>query len=198
MNSPMDQWESRYQSGETGWDRGAASPAIEHWLSALLKPPARVLIPGCGRGHEAVFLAGHGFGITGLDIAPSAVRHLEKELAEAGLTGEVILGDLFDYQPAEPFDVVYEQTCLCAIQPEQRSAYESKLYDWLRPGGHLLALFMQTGAEGGPPFHSDLLAMRKLFSEERWLWPETEPLFVPHSVSDRAGRFELGYQLIRK
>ncbi|HKI61140.1 MAG TPA: methyltransferase domain-containing protein [Mariprofundaceae bacterium] len=190
----MNDWEQRYQQGETGWDRGTASPAIEHWLSAVLKAPARVLIPGCGRGHEAVFLASHGFDVTGIDIATSAVLHLEEQLAAEGLKAEVILGDLFAYQPDKPFDVVYEQTCLCAIQPHERPAYEAKLHSWLKPGGHLLALFMQTGADGGPPFHSDLLAMHKLFPDERWQWLTEEPLFVPH----RNGRFELGYQLIRR
>ncbi|OIO66251.1 MAG: thiopurine S-methyltransferase [Zetaproteobacteria bacterium CG_4_9_14_3_um_filter_49_83] len=190
----MNDWEKRYQQGETGWDRGGASPAIDHWLSALLTAPARVLIPGCGRGHEAVYLVGHGFSVAGIDIAPSAVSHLKQQLAQEGLEGEVILGDLFTYQPEALFDVVYEQTCLCAIQPDERQPYEAKLYEWLKPGGHLLALFMQTGAEGGPPFHCDLLAMRKLFPAVRWQWPADEPLFVPH----RNGRFELGYQLIRK
>jgi hypothetical protein len=36
--------------------------------------------------------------------------------------------------------------------------------------------------------------MHRIFDEEKWQWPESEPLFVPH----RNGRFELGYILTRK
>jgi len=194
MMETQQDWESRYQRGETGWDRGAVSPALPEWLKkGGLEPASRMLVPGCGRGHEVVHLAELGFKVTGLDIAPSAVTHLKRALADRGLSALVLLADLFEFKPEAPFDAVYEQTCLCAIQPGQREAYESLLHTWLRPGGTLFALFMQTGAEGGPPFHCDLLAMRRLFPESRWTWPVVEPEFVPH----RNGRFELGYRLQR-
>jgi len=192
LGGEMNHWEQRYQNGETGWDRGIVSPALSQWLEqGVLLRPGRILIPGCGRGHEVVELARLGFAVTAIDIAPSACMHLEQELAAARVSAEVVCGDLFEYKATSPFDVIYEQTCLCAITPEQRPAYENKLYDWLKPGGVLLALMMQTGHAGGPPFHCDLLSMHQLFSADRWLWQDNEPLFVPH----KNGRFELGYVL---
>lgn len=190
----MNDWESRYQNGETGWDRGASSPSLSAWLqSDGLTPGSRILVPGCGRGHEVVHLAELGFEVSGIDIAPSAVTHLKQTLDTKGLSAEVMQANLFQFQPTKPFDAVYEQTCLCAIQPEQREVYEALLHTWIKPGGTLFALFMQTGAEDGPPFHCDLLAMHRLFPDNRWQWPIVEPVFTPH----RNGRFELGYQLIR-
>ncbi len=189
----MNDWEQRYQAGETGWDRAACSPALAQWLENGLSP-CRIMIPGCGRGYEVVELARRGFAVTAIDIAPSAIAHLQAALHAADVTAEIISGDLFDYKPDVPFDAIYEQTCLCAIRPNQRGAYEARLFEWLNPGGRLYALFMQTGAEGGPPFHCDLLAMRKLFDASHWQWSEHLPLFVPQ----RSGRFELGYQLIRQ
>jgi len=195
MDSSADQWESRYQSGETGWDRGASSPSLNAWLQGDgLKSGSGILVPGCGRGHEVIHLAELGFKVTGIDIAPSAITHLKQALQARGLSAEVLQADLFEFKPTQPFDAVYEQTCLCAIQPEQREAYEALLYDWIKPDGTLFALFMQTGAEDGPPFHCDLLTMRKLFPDNRWQWPLVEPVFTAH----RNGRFELGYQLKRR
>ncbi len=190
----MNDWEARYQSGETGWDRGASSPALSAWLTSDgMKAGSRILVPGCGRGHEVVHLTELGFDVTGIDIAPSAVTHLLQQIKDKGLHAAVLQADLFQFQPDQPFDAVYEQTCLCAIQPEQRKTYERLLHSWIKPDGTLFALFMQTGAEGGPPFHCDLLAMRQLFPDTRWQWPVIEPVFTPH----RNGRFELGYQLTR-
>ena len=55
------QWESHYQRGETGWDRGAVSPALDHWFGNGNGIPCRVLVPGCGRGYEVAALAHRGF-----------------------------------------------------------------------------------------------------------------------------------------
>ncbi len=192
--SAREEWEGRWRRGETGWDRGGPNPALMRWLEDGALEPCRVLIPGCGRGYEAVELARRGFEVTAIDIAPSAVHALKRALEDEGLAARVILGDLFEFEPDAPFDAVYEQTCLCAIEPGQRAAYERRLQEWLRPEGRLLALFMQTGRACGPPFHCDLLDMRRLFADSRWRWPEgAMPLFSPH----RNGRFELGYVLRR-
>lgn len=189
----MNHWEARYQAGQTGWDRGQPSDALHRWLDAgMLAPQATILIPGCGRGHEVVELARRGFTVTGLDIAPSAISHLKDVLQQESLEAEARLGDVFEYEP-EPFDAIYEQTCLCAIEPEQWQTYEARLHRWLKPGGMLYALFMQTGQEGGPPHHCDMVNMRKLFTTDRWQWLDDMPELVPQN----SGRFELAYRLKR-
>ncbi|ATX81269.1 Thiopurine S-methyltransferase (TPMT) [Mariprofundus ferrinatatus] len=182
-------WEGKYHNNETGWDRGNASPALLDWLKEL--EPCRILVPGCGRGHEVIELARRGFDVTAVDIATPAIDHMQAMLEKERLTATLIHGDLFELI-LEPFDAIYEQTCLCALQPEQWPAYEQWLYTHLKPGGQLLALFMQTGAEGGPPFHCDVSDMSYLFSDSRWQWPDNGNE-VPHP----SGRFELAHLLIR-
>jgi len=75
-------------------------------------------------------------------------RYLRDQLDAAGLQAELIQGDLFTYASEHRFDAIYEQTCLCAIQPEQRADYERCLFSWLKPAAILYAMFMQTGAAG--------------------------------------------------
>jgi hypothetical protein len=67
-------WQARYDQGQTGWDRGGASPTLLRWLAAGDLRPCRILVPGCGRGHEVVALAKAGFDVTGVDFAPAAVE----------------------------------------------------------------------------------------------------------------------------
>lgn len=190
----MSHWEEKYQANTIPWDRGGSSPALRRWLEADALKHGRILVPGCGRGHEAVELARHGFQVTGLDIAPTALKLLETELAAAGLTAETVCADALAWRPDTPFDAIYEQTCLCALQPEQWPAYERQLFRWLKPGGHLYALFMQTGRDGGPPFHCELAEMRTLFPEERWAWEEAEAERVDHPN----GLHELATRLTRR
>ena len=83
-----------------------------------------------------------------------------------------MLGDFFTWQPEEKFDAIFEQTSLCALPPEIWQKYETALYEWLKPQGKVCAAFMQTGREGGPPFHCELNDMAELFPNERWKWSE--------------------------
>ena len=187
-------WEERYQSANMPWDRGGTSPALLMWLDAGALTPCRVLIPGCGRGHEVLELARRGFDVTALDIAPSAVGHLQDELEKAGLEAHVVEADALTWAPQSRFDAIYEQTCLCALPPDQWNAYAAQLHRWLKPDGKLFALFMQTNATGGPPYHCDISVMRTPFPNDQWKWSEAPFCEVPHP----AGFFEMAAVLTRK
>ncbi len=173
-------WDEKYHTGTPGWDRGSVSPALLHWLSAGMLTPCRILIPGCGHGHEVVELARRGFAVCAVDIAPTPLARLDRRLGEEGLEAQLIQADVLHWQSAAPFDAIYEQTCLCALPPQEWPAYEAQLHGWLRPGGRLFALFMQTGRPGGPPWHCELGEMRALFPAERWHWVEPPQREIPH------------------
>ncbi|MFQ5935607.1 MAG: methyltransferase domain-containing protein [Acidiferrobacterales bacterium] len=187
-------WESRYQESHTPWDRERPSPALYHWLNAGRLRPGRVVIPGCGRGHEVIELARRGFTVTAIDIAPTPVAFLQRRLAEEKLPAKVVQADLFKWCPSQPVDAVYDQTSLCAFAPSYWEHYVEQLYGWLRPGGELFVLFMQTNREGGPPYHCGLGEMQRLFSTERWRWPAAADFEIPHPV----GFVEQGYVLVRE
>lgn len=165
-----DAWQARYESGNTGWDRGMPSPMLGRWLEAGVLKPCRILVPGCGRGHEVVALADAGFEVTAVDFADEAVSALTKALNQRFLNATVIQSDLFAFEPTKPFDAVYEQTTLCAIDPSQWQTYEQLLACWLRPGGKLMAMFMQSDKPDGPPFHCELNSMKQLFQPTNWEW----------------------------
>lgn len=185
-------WESKYRDGTTGWDRGEPSPALDHWLQQI--PKGRVLVPGCGHGHEIAELVRAGHFVTAVDIAPTPIRRLTAQLHELGLHATVIEADLLHWEPEKPFDAIYEQTCICALDPSQWAEYETRLFRWLVPGGKLYTLFMQTGKEGGPPFHCALPQMHELFDTSRWKWSLQPDIEVSHPN----GFTELGFMLERK
>ncbi|HBB40937.1 MAG: thiopurine S-methyltransferase [Nitrospirae bacterium CG18_big_fil_WC_8_21_14_2_50_70_55] len=190
-----NEWEARYRRGETGWDRGGVSPAVGHWqTTGYLRAGDRLLVPGCGRGHEVVALARAGLAVTGVDLAPSAVAATRAALTVAGVEATVVEADLLAWEPAAPFDAIYEQTCLCALAPADWPAYALRLARWLRPGGHLLAHFLQTGRAGGPPFDCVVAAMRTLFAAPTWRWSAREPWGIDHPNGLR----ELAYPLDRR
>lgn len=176
-----DFWQQRFEQGQTPWDRGDVHPQLQTWLdSGQLRAGQRVLVPGCGSGHELRALARQGLHVRGLDYTPAAVALARRRLQEAALTAEVELADVLQWQPAagQAPDVVYEQTCLCALHPDHWQDYAAQLARWLPSGGLLLALFMQARRESasqglveGPPYHGDVNAMRALFPARLWDWP---------------------------
>jgi SAM-dependent methyltransferase len=185
------EWEGRYRAGSTGWDRGAVSPALSHWLDAGLLRSGPVLVPGCGHGHEVLALARAGLQVTAVDIAPTPVASLRQTLTAAGAKAQVVQADILDWEPGQRFAAVYEQTFICALDPRDWPAYEVRLRRWLQPGGRVLALFMQTGRPGGPPYHCEVSEMRRLFAPEHWLWSLDAPLEVSHPT----GMQEIGHVL---
>jgi len=159
------------------WDRGEPNPQLGAWLAAGALKPCRILVPGCGAGHEVAALTAAGFEVTGLDYAAEALGRARKLIGPARAT--LVQADALAWRPDRPFDAVYEQTCLCALYPDQWRDYADQLHRWLAPKGRLFALFVQFArpgaAEGtieGPPYHCDINAMRALLPEPRWGWPK--------------------------
>ena len=172
-------WRERFAAGDTPWDRGASSPQLAAWIASGALAPCRILVPGCGSGYEVADLALAGFEVTGLDYADEAIARAHDRLKLAEVDATLVQADALAWQPDRPFDAVYEQTCLCALYPDQWQAYAEQLHRWIVPGGKLFALFMQLlrpgAAEGmiqGPPYHCDINAMRALFPEPCWAWPK--------------------------
>ncbi len=196
-------WQQRFDEGRLPWDRGRSSPQLVAWLAdGTLSPPSRIAVPGCGSGHEVETLARAGFTVTALDYAPGAVALTRGRLAAAALQAEVCQADVLAWQPLQPLDAVYEQTCLCALHPDHWTAYAAKLRAWLRPGGRLAVLAMQARRDGaaegrieGPPYHVDVNALRAIFTAAHWDWPTPPYAAVPHPSHDWA---ELALILTRR
>jgi SAM-dependent methyltransferase len=146
-------WETRYQTGDTPWEKGEAAPPLVEWL-ARNEIDGRILVPGCGSGHDVRALARAGADPVGIDIAPSAIQRA----AALPRAGEEVyeVADLFALPEhlTGIFDWVFEHTCFCAIDPLRRADYVAGVMTALKPGGHLLAIFyINPGHDGdGPPF----------------------------------------------
>ena len=200
----IDFWQQRFLSGEMPWDRKATSSQLLAWIDSGELEPASlngcIAVPGCGSGHEVATLAERGFAVVGLDFAPGAVAIARGRLPSQA-AAQVLQADVLDWLPDEPLAAVYEQTCLCALHPDQWQHYAAQLQRWLRPAGLLFALFMQArrddaarGLVQGPPYHCDINAMRALFPAQAWHWPKPPYEVTAHG----AGWAELAVVLTRR
>lgn len=168
-------WESRWRSGDTGWDHGEAAPPLIDYLRNN-RIEGRILVPGCGSGHDvrALAAASPRAQVIGLDLAPSAIATARTYTARGNLQWRV--GDFLALPPhdAEAFDVLFEHTCFCALEPGLRPRYVEAVDFALRPGGLYLAIFyLNPISEQGPPFRVSPAELEKLFNRfellERWV-----------------------------
>lgn len=150
-------WEDLYHRKDDRWELGEPAPPLARLLA--LGPPApgggRVAVVGCGRGHDARLLSRHGYAVWGFDFAPYAIEEARRLAASGGSQVCFEQRDVFSLPDDFPsfFDLVWEHTCYCAIDPARRDEYIAVLHGIIAPGGSLLALFYPVG-EGteGPPF----------------------------------------------
>ena len=162
-------WEKRYRDGDTHWDRGQASPPLAEQLRRHPLKGQRVLVPGCGRGHDVALLAASGADVTGLDIAPTAIREAAERHPE--IAARLVVGDLFNLPSAfrQAFDVVVEHTCLSGLPPELRQQYRDGVSSALKPGGLIVGVWFINPqldpGETGPPYPLSVAELDALFAD---------------------------------
>jgi SAM-dependent methyltransferase len=179
-------WQAQYEAGETPWDEGAAHPALADFIAEAGAFQGRILLPGCGRGHDVRGISDTGNEVIGLDIAPGAIAAARQFPKSGG--EEYVLGDLFnlDADLRGSFDWIVEHTCFCAIDPGMRPAYAEAVAGALKPGGHLFAIFyLDPAVDRRPPHGATVAELDRLFSSGF----TTVRQWVPASTfEDRRGR----------
>lgn len=163
----MTDWDRLYQENETPWDRGEPAPPLVEYVEKH-KLAGRALVPGCGVGHDARFLAEQGCSVQAIDISDTAL-----ERAQSIHSGDQ-LSLIFKKEnflsesnglPNSHFDLLFEHTCFCAIDPSSQSLYAEAASRALKPGGAFLGIFftdMQN--DDGPPYPSSRHEIQSLFS----------------------------------
>ena len=146
-------WELRYQTKDTPWEKGEPSPGLVDFLAGHLElKRGTVLVPGCGTGHDVRVWAKAGFDVTGYDIAPSAIQLSKEKTKAAGLSATFAPGNFLLDPPPQLFDWIFEHTLFCAIDPTLREDYVQATLRWLKPGGQYLAVNYLIPDKEGPPF----------------------------------------------
>ncbi|XP_058101918.1 probable thiol methyltransferase 2 isoform X2 [Magnolia sinica] len=154
-SSTDDGWDKCWEQGLTPWDLGGPTPVILDLLKTGALPNGRVLIPGCGSGYDVVAIASPERYVVGLDISDSAIkiaREMSSSLPNANYFS-FLKADFFIWHPTELFDLIFDYTFFCAIEPSLRSSWASKVKDLLKADGELITLmFPISDHVRGPPY----------------------------------------------
>lgn len=181
-------WDELYRDERTGWDMGTPTPAFADLLETQRFEPGKTLVLGCGKGHDAVLFAQHGFDVTAIDFSSEAIKHTRQLADEKRVRIELVQEDLFDYSLglSEEFDYVVEYVTFCAINPLRRAEFASAVCSLLKPSGRFIALFFPLDERpGGPPFAVSMDDVYRVFGRKLEMISVEAP---ERSVTPRKGK----------
>lgn len=151
----VDRWDAAYREGRRPpWDTGRPSSHLKRLVEEQVLRPCRVLELGCGTGVNAVYLAGQGFDVTALDVAPTALQAARERAEQAGVKVRWIQADVLNPPALEPFDLIFDRGCYHGVRRQNASRYVEVVKKSCRPGGHVLILAgnaNESGRSYGPP-----------------------------------------------
>lgn len=188
VSSP-EYWEYRYKHRTDDWDLGTPTPVFEELLkSGKLENPGKIVVIGCGRGHDAILFAKHNYLVTAIDFSASAIRETRRLAKRAKIHVETIEANVFELpgKLLHKFDYVLEYVTYCAIEPERRKEFLDNIQRMLKPGGIFIGLFFPIdNRDGGPPFAVDIKEIESHLSKTFKLIYSENP---KSSVKPRLGK----------
>ncbi|MEN6518121.1 MAG: class I SAM-dependent methyltransferase [Methanospirillum sp.] len=144
----MDFFEQAYH-GSPPWDIGRPQPEFVS-LEESGEISGSVLDVGCGTGENALYLAGRGHEVWGVDAAPSAIGIARRKAEERNLAVTFRVQDALRLQElGRTFDTVIDSGLFHALSDPERPLYVRSLSGVLRPGGTYFMLAFSELEPGG-------------------------------------------------
>ena len=150
-------YEVLYRYFRAPWDIGPREELVALVENGRLKP-CRAIDLGSGTASNCIYLAQHGFDVTGVDFAPAAIEKGRSLAKEAGVSVHFIIDDLTDLKHVTgTFDLLIDYGTLDDLRPKNRELYLRNVL----PLTHPASLFLLYAFEWEPrwwerPFYSSL------------------------------------------
>jgi SAM-dependent methyltransferase len=131
-------YEFLYRYFHVPWDIGPREELVGLIESGQI-PPGRAIDLGCGAGANAIFLAQHGFEVTGVDFAEAAIEKARQRAATAGVQVNFVIDDLLNLRKITgKFDFLLDYGVLDDLRLPQRERYIQNMLPLTRPGSRYL------------------------------------------------------------
>jgi SAM-dependent methyltransferase len=143
-----------YRVGYTPWDQDHVSSELSALVegSSALAPGSAIDI-GCGTGTQAVYLARHGWQVTGVDAAERALNRARDRAKAAGVTVRWVAGDviqLADLGLANGYGLIHDRGCFHDLSGRARDAYVAGVGSIAAPAATLLLMTFVPGSRRLP------------------------------------------------
>src|SRR5579871_3596477 len=125
-------------AGKAPWDIGKPQKSF---IDVADRSTGSVLDAGCGTGDTALFFAGRGCKVTGIDFLEVPIQRAQRKAAERGLQVMFLVKDALTLKDwTERFDNVIDSGLFHVFSDGDRRRYVEGLATVLKPGGRLFLL----------------------------------------------------------
>jgi SAM-dependent methyltransferase len=145
-----------YGLGFTPWDGHALSTRLRELIEGTVDtpalPPEAALDVGCGTGDSSVYLARHGWDVTGVDFVPKALDKARAKARAAGVPVDFIHADVTQLSRAgldTTFQLIVDNGCLHGMSDGDRDRYVREITAAAAPGARLLIVAAKPGGPIG-------------------------------------------------
>jgi SAM-dependent methyltransferase len=144
-----------YRIGFTPWDTGV----VPEELSALIEgadalPAGRALDVGCGTGTQSVYLAQHGWRVTGIDAVDRPLARARERAQAARVSVDWIKADVVELGALgiEPgVTLAFDRGCFHGLSDRERAAYAAGVTALAVSGATLLMMAFAPSRVAGAP-----------------------------------------------
>jgi SAM-dependent methyltransferase len=137
----LNRWDNAYRHNRLpGWDTGRVAPELRRAVESGTVMPGRVVILGCGTGTNAEYLAGKGFEVTAIDIAPTCLVYAKAKSDRTGSGVRWMFADVLATPDMTPFDFIFDRGCYHNVRKHNGPAFIKATRKLSRPGTQFLLL----------------------------------------------------------
>jgi len=144
-----------YRVGFAPWDGHPLAESMRNLIEGQDALPAgRALELGCGTGDASIYLAEHGWKVTGVDFVAKAVGKAEAKAAASKVAVTFVRADvtrLSSEGVGSGFDLIVDSGCLHGMSADDRDAYVREVTAVAAPDARLLLVEFVPGASYGVP-----------------------------------------------
>lgn len=120
-------YRAMYRVGFKPWDSGIPPPELKELIEGPeARTAGKALDLGCGTGTNVLYMAQHGWDVTGIDFVPKALNAARAKAKAANLSPRLIQGDvtrLPELGIGDGYSLVFDLGCLHSIPPGSRDSY---------------------------------------------------------------------------
>jgi cyclopropane fatty-acyl-phospholipid synthase-like methyltransferase len=124
------------------WDGGIPAPELVRFIAG--KPPGNAIDIGCGTGTNVLYLAQHGWQVTGVDFAPRAIARAKRKTRNYRAT--LLVADvtkLAGHELPGAYDLGLDMGCFHSLSGSSRPAYVKDMEKWIKTQGVLMIYAFQ-------------------------------------------------------
>lgn len=127
---------------EIPWNIETPPQLLVELLDSGKVRPCKAIDLGCGLGNYAVYLAGRGFDVTGIDFSPTAIKIAKENARKKGVKCNFFVGDVVNDlgKINQTWDFACDWGLLHHIFPRKRQKYLKNVRRLLNPKGKYLSV----------------------------------------------------------